>query len=170
MLSPSRPRFRAKGPGKPIITHHNNSCVYDPAAAPRLTQASSSARLGGLNVQPPSRSWLCHDQAVDRGEALGCPEMGLTVGKVVLEAVVFASSFGITLAILNYSSSPPSPDSAKRAGCTTGAVWNEALYLAVNADVAAAVARKEFKFRPRTLRGRRAGRAPPGRFRSERLE
>jgi len=81
--------------------------------------------------------------------------MGLTVGKVLLGAAVFAGSFGISLAILNYSSSPPSPapPSAPVALPTPPSapvappapVWNEALYLAVNADVAAAVARKEFK-------------------------
>ena len=71
--------------------------------------------------------------------------MGLTVGKVVLGAVVFASSFGITLAILNYSWSPPSPDPQSAPAALPAPVWNEALYLAVNADVAAAVARKEFK-------------------------
>ena len=71
--------------------------------------------------------------------------MGLTVGKVLLGVLVFAGSFGIALAILNYNSSPPSPDPPSAPAALPAPVWNEALYLAVNADVAAAVARKEFK-------------------------
>src|SRR3954470_9589235 len=71
--------------------------------------------------------------------------MGLTVGKVLLGAVVFAGSFGVSLAILNYNSSPPSHDPPSAPAAPPAPVWNETLYLAVNADVAAAVARKEFK-------------------------
>jgi hypothetical protein len=97
--------------------------------------------------------------------------MRLTIGGVLIGAAVIAASFWVTLAVLDYFSGPPSapapsatvapgapvpapapapspPVAAPTPGPPVAAPapsWNEALYLAVNADVAGAVARKQFK-------------------------
>src|SRR5262245_42769642 len=95
--------------------------------------------------------------------------MRLTIGGVLIGVAVIAASFWVTLAVLDYFAAPPSPvapgstvtpsarvappESSPPAAAAVPSPpvpgpapsWNEALYLAVNADVAAAVARKEFK-------------------------
>jgi hypothetical protein len=101
--------------------------------------------------------------------------MHLSIRDALIGIVVIAGSFWVTLRILDYAGTPPSEQVAATkapapsapaapaaptpsAAPTTPAApapaapaspaapaWNEALYLAVNADVAAAVARKVFK-------------------------
>ena len=95
--------------------------------------------------------------------------MRLTIGGVLIGVAVIAASFWVTLAVLDYFAAPPSPVASGSTATPSAPVatpapsppvttpapsppvaapaptWNEALYLAVNADVAAAVARKEFK-------------------------
>src|SRR5262245_60171653 len=94
--------------------------------------------------------------------------MRLTIGGVLIGVAVIAASFWVTLAVLDYFAAPPSPvapgstatpsapappapsppaaaPSPSPPVAAPAPTWNEALYLAVNADVAAAVARKEFK-------------------------
>ena len=86
--------------------------------------------------------------------------MRLTIGGVLIGVAVIAASFWVTLAVLDYFAAPPSPVAPGSTATPSAPVappapsppvataapsWNEALYLAVNADVAAAVARKEFK-------------------------
>jgi hypothetical protein len=86
--------------------------------------------------------------------------MRLTIGGVLIGVAVIAASFWVTLTVLDYFAGPPSPvaPSPTVAPSAPGPApapsppvaapapsWNEALYLAINADVAAAVARKEFK-------------------------
>jgi hypothetical protein len=96
--------------------------------------------------------------------------MNLTIRDVVIGIVVIAGSFWVTLRILDYAGTPssdqqvaapnapaPSAPAAPAAPTPPAApapaapaapaapVWNEALYLAVNGDVALAIARKEFK-------------------------
>src|SRR5262245_64827561 len=91
--------------------------------------------------------------------------MRLTIGGVA----VIVASFWVTLTVLDYFAGPPSPAVPSSTGAPSAPVapsapnpqaaapslsppvptpaptWNEALYLAVNPDVAAAIARKEFK-------------------------
>ena len=95
--------------------------------------------------------------------------MRLTIGGVLVGVAVIAASFWVTLAVLDHFAAPPSPVAPGSTATPSGPVapsapnpsvapaapstpvtatapsWNEALYLAINADVAAAVARKEFK-------------------------
>jgi hypothetical protein len=86
--------------------------------------------------------------------------MRLTIGGVLIGVAVIAASFWVTLAVLDYFAAPPSsvtpsstvaPSAPAAAPAPSPPVptpapsWNEALYLAVNPDVAAAIARKEFK-------------------------
>src|SRR5262245_53147709 len=84
--------------------------------------------------------------------------MRLAISGVLIGLAVIAASFWVTLAVLDYFAGPPTPaapsstqDAPVAAPAPNPPVvaaapsWNEALYLAVNADVAAAVARKEFK-------------------------
>jgi hypothetical protein len=78
----------------------------------------------------------------------------------LIGAAVIAAAFWVTLAVLDYFSGPPSapaPSATVAPGAPVTAPapnapvvapapsWNEALYLAANPDVAAAVARKDFK-------------------------
>jgi hypothetical protein len=88
----------------------------------------------------------------------------LTIRGILIGIVVIAGSFWLTLLVLDHAVGPPSggaPESAVTPAAPVPApapapapgapsppaapAWNEALYLAVNGDVAAAVARKEFK-------------------------
>ena len=86
--------------------------------------------------------------------------MRLTIGGVLIGVAVVAASFWVTLAVLDYfaapsssvtpsstvaPSAPPATPSPSPPVPTPAPSWNEALYLAVNPDVAAAIARKEFK-------------------------
>src|SRR5262245_2535091 len=94
--------------------------------------------------------------------------MRLTIGGVLIGVAVIAASFWVTLTVLDYFAGPPSPVVPSSAAPSAPAPvpapspsvaapapsppavapapsWNEALYLAINADVAAAVARREFK-------------------------
>jgi hypothetical protein len=95
--------------------------------------------------------------------------MRLTIGGVLIGVAVIAASFWVTLAVMDYFAGPPSPAAPSSTAAPSAPVatpapspsvatpapsppvaapapsWNEALYLAINADVAAAVARKEFK-------------------------
>jgi hypothetical protein len=77
--------------------------------------------------------------------------MRLTIGGVLIGVAVIAASFWVTLTVLDYFAGPLSPVApgstvAPSASAPAPAPsWNEALYLAINPDVAAAVARKEFK-------------------------
>ena len=86
--------------------------------------------------------------------------MRLTIGAVLVGLAVIAVSFWVTLAVMDHFAGPPSPTAPSSTAAPSAPVappapnppaaaaaptWNEALYLAVNADVAAAVARKEFK-------------------------
>src|SRR5262249_15414403 len=88
---------------------------------------------------------------------------------VLVGVAVVAASFWVTLAVLDYFAGPPSPVAPGPTATPSAPVapsapnpsvappapsppvaaptpsWNEALYLAVNPDVAAAIARKEFK-------------------------
>jgi hypothetical protein len=95
--------------------------------------------------------------------------MQLTIRGALVGLAVVVASFWATLLVLDYRSDPE-PDHASDPGVATSTpvpapapntsvpapapsappaasapTWNEALYLAVNADVAAAVARKNFK-------------------------
>jgi hypothetical protein len=84
--------------------------------------------------------------------------MRLIIRSVVIALVVLLGSFSLSLAVMNYFDYPPSsrgkqsssgpdavaaaaPDSPPEAALN----WNEALYLALYPDVAAAVAQKKFK-------------------------
>jgi hypothetical protein len=86
----------------------------------------------------------------------------LTIRGILVGIAVIVGSFWLTLLVLDHVDGPPSggaPESAARpAGpppasapapsapsSTAVPTWNEALYLAVNPDVAAAIARKDFK-------------------------
>jgi hypothetical protein len=95
--------------------------------------------------------------------------MRLTIGGVLIGVAVIAASFWVTFAVMDYFAGPPSavapsptvaPSAPVAAPTPNPPVaapapippavapapsWNEALYLAINADVAAAVARREFK-------------------------
>jgi hypothetical protein len=85
--------------------------------------------------------------------------MRLTIGGALIGVAVIAASFWVTLAVLDYLAGPPSPVPSSTVAPSAPAAapspnppvptpapsWNEALYLAINADVAAAIARKEFK-------------------------
>lgn len=65
--------------------------------------------------------------------------MRLTAAQVLLGFAVIAASFWGTLVVRDYLESPSESAPA------SPSAWNEALYLAVNADVMAAIARKDFK-------------------------
>ena len=89
--------------------------------------------------------------------------MRLTIRDVLIGIVVIAASFWATLLVLDHDTAPPPSGAPESAGAPTAPVpapapaapaparpapapsWNEALYLAVNGDVAAAVARGNFK-------------------------
>ena len=86
--------------------------------------------------------------------------MRLTITGVLIGLAVIAVSFWVSLAVLDYFAGPSAPTAPNSTAAPSAPVaapppnppvvaaapsWNEALYLAVNADVAAAVARKEFK-------------------------
>ncbi len=95
--------------------------------------------------------------------------MQVTIRGALVGLAVVVASFWATLLVLDYRSDP-GPDHASDPGVATSTpvpapapnasvppsapsapraasapTWNEALYLAVNADVAAAIARKDFK-------------------------
>jgi hypothetical protein len=86
----------------------------------------------------------------------------LTIRGILVGIVVIVGSFWLTLLVLDHVDGPPSggapesvatpaappPASApapSAASPTAAPTWNEALYLAINGDVATAVARKHFK-------------------------
>jgi hypothetical protein len=81
----------------------------------------------------------------------------LTIRGILVGIAVIAGAFWVTLLVLDYASGPRSgrvPESEVASSAPVPApsqspapapTWNEALYLAINADVAAAIARKEFK-------------------------
>jgi hypothetical protein len=81
----------------------------------------------------------------------------LTIRGILIGIVVVAGAFWVTLLVLDYADGPRpggAPESEVASGAPVPApsqspapapTWNEALYLAINADVAAAIARKEFK-------------------------
>jgi hypothetical protein len=86
--------------------------------------------------------------------------MRLTIGGVLIGVAVIAASFWVTLAVLDYFAGPPSPVAPSPTVTPSAPApapapnplvpapapsWNETLYLAVNPDVAAAIARKDFK-------------------------
>jgi len=86
--------------------------------------------------------------------------MRLTIGGVLVGVAVIAASFWVTLAALDYFAAAPSPVASSTTVAPSAPTpapapnppvpapapsWNEALYLAANPDVAAAIARKEFK-------------------------
>src|SRR5262245_29540571 len=94
--------------------------------------------------------------------------MRLTIGGALIGVAVIAASFWATLAVMDYFAGPPSavaPGSTVAPSALVAAPapnppavppapnppavpppsWNEALYLAANPDVVAAIARKEFK-------------------------
>jgi hypothetical protein len=86
--------------------------------------------------------------------------MQLTTLRILIGIAVIAGSFWVTLLVLDHAAGPPSggaPEPAVTSGAPAPApapsppsppaapTWNEALYLAVNGDVATAVARKDFK-------------------------
>jgi hypothetical protein len=75
--------------------------------------------------------------------------MPVTIRGALLGLVVIAASFWATLLVLDYGAGPRVPPGTGTSPSAPAAApapsWNEALYLAVHPDVAAAVARKDFK-------------------------